>query len=287
MKRQLGVSLAELGLILALVVLAAIPAVMFLGNTISDGLNNAGTSVQGADVFALMDAPANDPYAGGANIAVATTSVDGSGSSIVSGDGTVPDFGNGFETGSMGTLTTSANGTEMAADALDAMASGQPVNGMDLKGFFGDEWGTVSSMLGEMANAGHNIATAEYDSLVSPMNIGNNLNAIQDTYTQDLASKYVDMYNYLTTEYGADFATNGPAEVQALWSMVNNSAGIISYGAESFVNQVAASGDYNSASYDSSNSYKLTENLVGTAFAEGDVYYIPVVTEEAATTLAN
>lgn len=285
MKQHRGISTAELGMILALVILAAIPALMFLGNTVNNGLTDSADLSRADNLFAIMDAKTSDPYAGGASIAVTT----GPTYSSESGSGTVPDFGNGFTTGTLGSMTTSANGTSLAADALDYLANGgsltTPMGTTSLSSFFGSDWGTIDGLLSDMANIGYDIAQNEQTFIDAGGPYGTTLNEIQGTLVPELSSKYRDLANFLTSQYGSDFATNGPAEVQALWATVNNSTGIISYGAKEFVTTGSTSGNYPVTQYNSNDFQKLTDNVVGTAFQSGDIYETPKTTASAADSL--
>lgn len=289
MKRQPGISLTEFGLILALIVLTALPALLFLGNTFNDSLTDSSDLSRANDLFAIMDAKASDPYAGGASIAVSTTSPI---SSSGSGSNSLPDFGSGFATGTMGDITTSVNGTTLAADALSYLASGGTLaDNTSMSSFFGSDWGPISSMLSDMATTGYAIANNEQNyidgGLLLGIGDGAYLNDIQANQVPTLASSYIGLEGYLSQHYGTDFASQGPSEVQALWTLVENSTGVISYGAKEFVDTSTdtSSGGGLLSGYDSTGFSLLEGHVVGTEFQSGDVYEIPVTTTQASNTL--
>ncbi len=169
-KRSPGKTLAEYGLILALLVLAAVPALAFLGDQISDGMANNANSVSQADrLFGLLGAGGGG---GGGNIAIGQPpDVTGAnGSPPVESEGISPESMAGSaqaDTMGFAAMTTSVQGDSSdlirnsgSAGAMKALASDID-KAIDQALASGEITPAQASALRNLANQGHTIAAAE------------------------------------------------------------------------------------------------------------------------------
>ncbi len=272
MKRALGGTISEYGLILALTAIVAVASLGFLGDAISDGLGNAGDFSRASDLFALLDGPAGNSHAGGTGNATAAVPDP---QASLSGNSSVGDFGNGFSTSTIGNVSTSAEGTEMASNAIKAVAhTGTLPDGTSLSEHFGSDWSKIQGYLNDLAAQGHTMAGYENQTLAKANDddkVDSNLKKLQSTL-----SPYKKTYNKLANHLEKNYKGDNSAAIAGLKDLVDNSSGVITYSANSFIQDMARKGD------DFKPKKDLEKQAVGTVYQPGDTYTIPVVTTKSA-----
>ncbi len=283
MGKSRGNLIAEYGLIMALVALAAITSLAYLGGVLDQSYAKNGDFSQANELFGLLGgSPPGGGNGGG---------TDGAGpASAVSAlpPEAMQAYANAGITGSFevpigsANMASSAEGIEKLARMLGVMAdTGTLPDGTQMD-TDDPRWQIVSGFLNELSAEGTNISTEEFIALKR--------DGTEEGPASNLSTIQLSMGNYAHVHerlegYVADNYT--PAETQKLMGFVNQASGVISNGADNFVRIGMETFDFGEGAFsiNPDDNYGRAMRTVGNAYTPGSIVEIPVKTEVSADEL--